>query len=100
MIEYETDYNTGAGVDKWAYKGCLASNDIPSSNDVPSTEYTSADYDKIKADDDDWAERACIESGPPYPFHRFKLILPSNIRPQSVKQLVIQIKFRWQQGCV
>ena len=43
------DFSTGAGVNKWAYKDEVAG--TPTTNNVPSEEFSSGEYTNIEADD-------------------------------------------------
>jgi len=44
------DFSSGAGIDRWAYRNGVAPNP-PTANNLPSTEFTSAMYTRISADD-------------------------------------------------
>jgi len=100
MKKFSTDYSSGVGVDKRAYKECQGSNLIPTDPNYISVEYSPSDYSKLASNDGNFAEMNCAYGGGQYPFHRFKIALPSNIKRESVKSLTITIRWKWTQGCI
>ncbi|HID19446.1 MAG TPA: hypothetical protein EYP28_00675 [Methanophagales archaeon] len=64
------DFSTGASSDKWAYR-YQHDDKPPATNDVPDIVFTSAQYDKIKVNDDLYQADASSANGY-YAIHRFK----------------------------
>ncbi|MEA2054098.1 MAG: hypothetical protein U9O96_03120 [Candidatus Thermoplasmatota archaeon] len=69
------DFSSGAGNDRWAYRDEVSQNP-PSANNLPSTEFNSAQYNRISADDEiRQNERADIGN---YAAHRFVFFIYEN----------------------
>lgn len=64
------DFTTGAGGDKWAYRKQYDAKP-PASSDVPDTEFTQPDYEKIMADDR-IMQIDITDANGEYAIHRFK----------------------------
>ena len=64
------DFKTGAGINKWAYRYQYNAKP-PAEDDVPDIEFTSAQYDRIKVNDDTYQADASSANGY-YAIHRFK----------------------------
>ena len=71
------DFSTGAGSDKWAYRR-QASVKPPGTNDVPSTEFTTAEYGRIESNNNVFQEDI-TDAGSYYSTHRFTLKIQEDI---------------------
>jgi hypothetical protein len=67
------DFTTGAGSDKWAFRKQHNAKP-PATNNVPNIVFTSAQYNKIKVNDDTYQVDASSANGY-YAIHRFKFDL-------------------------
>lgn len=65
------DFNDGRGTDKWAYRYQINNANPPNTCDVPSTEFTSAKYGKIKRKYDNMLQKDTTDANDNYAAHRF-----------------------------